>query len=354
MRLFVIAIVVIVLLLSLFACASPTNSTPDASTRATQVDDASPFVPTYTPCPPVTPVVIATPVRSGRLIYILIDRSSSYREFTGEALSIVQEVLSEPDNLRPGDKIYIGWVSADVEVVLQEEIDTIPFPSLTPPVPTPSYCSSTVTPSCLLPPTLVGQSRLQQIAATQTASAILIQCTVVASQVEATATAEADAFAMRQGEIFCRQREANEHNIRAYDDWRRQQEEEVSNAAERLEGAMSSIEVRVSSETHLYEALYVASRVMGRERNSNAFVSYNLVILSDMEDVGSVSPTDLDFTDVRTFMGLVNCSNMQQCYQKEQLWRSRFLEWGSSEIQFATRPEMSSELLRIFLDHTER
>lgn len=308
--------------------------------------------PVSTSCLPVTPMSTPTPVKARRLIYVLIDRSGSYEALTELAVDMVEEVLSDSDNLWPGDKVYLGWVGSDVEFIIQREVGIVPTPLITPfpPLPTPhSQYSPPISP-CPLPTPQGGVSKLWRVQATKTAWAILAQCTVEVTRARATATAAAQRFAEVRRQTFCEQQEVNEYNYQVYEQWRQRQRERRERVAEEIGEALSSLEIVSTTETHLYESLYVAARVISRERATSEFASYNLVIFSDMEDAGSVAPTSLDFTGVRVLMALVRCQNMLECQHKEEEWRTRFSEWGASEVQLITEPEMVPELLEVFLD----
>lgn len=304
---------VLVILINLFVASCTNGNTPLPTNNRTQSPTLTPTATPVitTPCPDITPM--PTYYVRPKTIYILIDKSTSFRKWRNDAINILSQSLKSA--LQPGDYVYIGWIGVDssnpqglffsggVENV--EEPDYLPYPD------NPLSISNLIYP----PPPAETLTSVQIINATATMNTYLTQVAGTATSVSSQA----------QGTL-CEKQFAHIENMKRYASFEAQKADVVHNfVLQHIQPALKEAEkTPYDSKTRIYEALYIASRILQSDiaNDSSNSRDYELVILSDMVDVGSDSGTQLkkDFSNVEITMAMLFCPAAISCEETENDW----------------------------------
>jgi hypothetical protein len=83
--------------------------------------------------------------------------------------------------------------------------------------------------------------------------------------------------------------------------------------------------------THIYNNIYIASRIIQTEQAKGNFSSYHLLILSDMEDIGSNRGDKLNVSlrDVNVMVAMMYCKESILCQERINYWQNYFTERGA-------------------------
>jgi hypothetical protein len=348
---FILGIWLLLLSPILQACASgePTPPEPTFTLAA----------PDYVLCPQVTPIAF-TATDKPKVIYVLIDRSGSYGAYTGKAVDILIEGLMM--SIEPGDRLNLIWLGSTEDESrnwLVDIVPTIDHPLLTPPIstltPIPLLTSTPVsvgTPATSTPTPLAILDR-QDAAQKATADAQYQAVTADASRVIATNTAiqiEKDHNQQR-----CDQAVINNHNQKLINAWQKQKSQVIEDFRKKtLEPLRNSTEEGKDLATHLYNSLYYAARTIRQEKDTDLYRAYYLIILSDMEDAGSLDGEALsvDLTDAHVLMAMVFCKQSIDCQKRSDYWATYFRDRGAIlpanpvRLVDETTPYVISDFLR--------
>jgi len=308
-------------------------------------------------CAQATPFSFSIP-SNPKVIYVLIDRSGSYGAYTKRAVDTLIEALKL--SIEPGDRLHLIWLGAAEDDSQNWLVKTVPEmgpPLLTPPIstftPGPKLIV-TATPSAIPTPYItypvLEQQALQQ---TTTAQAGIWTVTADASSVIATNTAiQVDKDINKQ---YCDQASINNHNQKLIDDWQAQRKQLVKDF---IEGSLMPLKSGISEgsdlATHIYNSLYYSARTIRQEKDTNLFRAYYLIILSDMEDAGSLEGQSLvvDLSDVHVLMAMVYCKDSILCQKRSDYWGTYFKDRGailptySFRLVAETTPYVLSDFLK--------
>jgi len=285
----------------------------------------------FTHCPPVTP--IPSPItEKPKVIYVLIDRSGSFGLLTKPAIDILIDGLILA--IEPGDRLNLIWLGENEDSDKNWLVATVPeisLPSLPPPISTltPTFVpTSTSIPS--EPPTPNTTSAvLEQQESNITATAQAGYWTVTANASSVIATNAAIQLGKDFNQQQCSQTIVNNQNIKLIQDWQAQRAAIAKDFVDNmLVPLKNNIGIGNDNATHIYNSLYYAARTIRQEKDTDIFGSYYLIILSDMEDFGSLGGTSLevDLTDVNVLMAMVYCKDSIACQNRSDYWVSYFID----------------------------
>lgn len=342
----------------LFSCATPAHSfqpTPTTAVSNDVIEDQ-----TLEDCLPSSP--IPTPEEyPGKLIYVLVDKSGSYSEFTQSAINLLVESLVLA--IEPGDKLYIVWLGKTERpnhYLFFGEVPTLGLPALTPPVSTipPVATSTNVVPQLTLPSPNPSLSILAQQVATLTAQAHDQEGTATAVSVIATSTYLEVEQEKKEKEQRCAQLQANSSNQKLVEEWELEKRELIkSYISQSLLPLLTPTVEHFDSGTHIYNNLYIASKIIQTEREKSPMSPNYLLILSDMEDIGSKDGTELNVNlqGVNVLVAMMYCKESIFCQERSQYWNTYFISKGATLPfnPFRLIQETTPESIADFLDSVE-
>ncbi len=309
-------------------------------------------------CPKVTPVEFPI-AKKPRVIYALIDRSGSYGLYTKPALDILIKGLEQA--IEPGDRLHLIWLGANEGPESHLVVETVP--TLAPPLLTPSISTYTPTPlaASTSTPTLVPSpyktySVLEQQALTQSAQTLNDWLTVTADASSVIATNAAIQVARSINQQQCDQTAINNQNRILIGDWQKQREQIFEDFIHQTLDPIMDLSPQANDQgTHIYNSLFYAARTIQQEKGTNLFGAYYLIILSDMQEIGSKEGENLvvDLTDVNVLMAMVSCNQSIDCQTRTDYWEQYFKGRGSLLPTYPTRlvgettPYVISDFLEI-------
>lgn len=350
---YIAGIISILFLALLIACATPAYSSQPTPTSMIEVERES----TLEECPPVTPIppLIDQP---GKLIYALIDKSGSYREYTQSAIDMLVKSLILV--LEPGDKLYVAWLGKTerpTDYLISGEVPSVENPFLHSAIPEiPTLPLSTITPLPTREETPnPNLSILAQQAATNTAQAYYENMTSTAVVANIHTTNTAIAYEEKVNEQRCRQIEVNGDNQEIINEWERQKKEVIDAfIAQSLLPLLTPTVEKFDSGTHIFNNLYIASKIIQTEREKEPLSQYYLLIFSDMEDVGSRNGEDLNINlqGIHVMVAMMYCEESILCQERSQYWENFFVEKGATLPfnPFRIIQESTPELIADFLN----
>ncbi len=287
---------------------------------------------TSTPCPPVIFNPPPTPGNKPKLIYVLLDKSGSYQDYTRVAIQVLINGLTQ--SIDNGDKIYIAWIGAEedpTDYLYYGAVPSTPSPEfrsevqVLPPPPEKTY-----TPQPTFTPVSNKTPSILQVAETQTAIVLETQSGRMTAEADAiTATAESKFYEQQRYDNGCLRFNLYNENQRTLEGWVNGQKEIKENYIKEFLTPLLSINTDIGDgATHLYNALFIASRVIRTEMTSGEFSSYHLIIFSDMEDYGSTDGPDLlvNLEKVNVMVAMMYCDESIYCQEREVFWNDYFIE----------------------------
>jgi len=327
---------VILVAFFLTSCAVLTNDSVQQQTPAAPPVDLTPSA-----CAPATPIPIHTPEPS-KLLYILIDRSGSYDDWTDDALERLAEVL--PLVVGPGDRVIAAWIGIESEhpseVFLNGSVRAVPAPDMAP-APQPPTPSATPTPIPVPPTPEKGLS-------TTGRRSYQDRCQEIETKNRAASESAESENREAMNRHFCEVREWNSGYRAAMSTW---QQERQSAEEGFLETAIPAIRHAIieqyDAKTHIHEALYVAARVFNSAARHGAFGEYRLLILSDMKEDRLYPEADLplNLEGVDVVVAMMFCAKAHQCDQQERAWSAEFQTVGAKSFEFLLVVESTAEVL---------
>lgn len=326
-----IGILFIIILSTSFQGCTPPTLTPTAT--ASLPASVTPIgEPTPTNCPYVTP--IASPILSNKpkLIYALIDRSGSYGAYTESAITVLVQSLIL--SIQPGDAIYLVWLGEDEDpddYLLYGTVPPLEAPILTPsvstltPIPT---STETIIPTIISAPS-EQLTDLEKLVAAQTATAQAMNETATAQALNITASNEANVQEQNVNSQRCSQVAINDFNQQKLQDREELKKKIIDDYITETLAPLLTPTVQVPDKgTHIYNNIYIASKVMQTEQAKRNYSSYYLLILSDMEDVGSNRGRDLhvNLKGINVMVAMMYCEEVILCQERSNYWQHYFTE----------------------------
>lgn len=286
-------------------------------------------------CPQVTPIPSSSDSKP-KLIYVLIDRSGSYSKFTKNAIDLIIDGLSL--SIKPGDRLHLVWLGMNESSNRYLLSDTIP--TITPlRIIEPAYTFTptgvfTLTNTPTLSPTPNGTELpdLQKASQEKTVTALSGQLTVTANAVNIIATNTSIYVANSINKQQCDQAIINDQNIKKIAGFENQKKIVIEHfVSEKLAPLKELPPPTSDNSTHIYNALFFAARTIRDEKNTGVFGAYYLILLSDMEDMGSKNGESLvvDLSDVNVLMAMVYCKPSIACQIRENYWSNYFSNHGA-------------------------
>lgn len=325
---------IIILSTSFQGCAPPT---PTPTATATLPASVTPIgEPTPTNCPYVTPIPSPTPSNKPKLIYALIDRSGSYGAYTESAITVLVQSLIL--SIQPGDAIYLVWLGEDEDpddyllygtVPPLETLVLTPAVSTLTPIPT---STETIVPAIVSPPS-EQLTELEKLVAAQTATAQSINETATAQALNVTATNEASIRDYNVNSQQCLQVAINDFNQQKLQEQDELKKKIIQAYITETLAPLLTATVQVPDKgTHIYNNIYIASKVMQTEQAKGNYSSYYLLILSDMEDVGSNRGRDLhvNLKGINVMVAMMYCEEVILCQERNDYWQHYFTERGAT------------------------
>ena len=173
---------------------------------------------------------------------------------------------------------------------------------------------------------------MERQALSQTAIAQSGYWTVTANASSVIATNTAIQVEKEVNQQHCNQAPINHQNLIVYDDWQNQRRQLVVDFVENtLTLLINDAQRGEDNATHIYNSLYYAARTIRQEKDTNLFGAYYLILLSDMEDIGSIDGQSLevDLADVNVLMAMVYCQRSIDCQNRSIYWESYFRDRGA-------------------------
>lgn len=302
-----------------------------------QFKDLPPF--TFAPtiknnCDQVTPLV-GPNTKKPKVIYALIDRSGSFGSLTEKSIDVLIGALEK--SIEPGDRLHLVWLGAKEDTskfLLVESVPTIKNPILIEPIatfaptstPTPTFTpSSTPTPYKTF-------SVLELQEQSQTATIVSSELTITANNVSIAATNTAIFVENNLKLQHCNQIEINQKNQNSLDDWHEQKHQISKEFIKNFFNPVKEDHYRGDdNKTRIFNALFYAAKTIRQEKETQSFDNYYLIILSDMEDVGSKDGESLniDLSGVHVLIAMVYCENSIDCQKRENYWIPYLKEHGA-------------------------
>ena len=339
--LFVLAAVLLPLI-GFNTCISPPRTITLTPTQPTVV---TPITPTPTACPAVTPIPQPR-TQSETFVYVLVDQSNSYCRYVKHSFDILEKVL--PEILKPGDQIYLGWISDNSEhdIFFKEQIPSAPSLDATPP-PTFMPLSLSLTPTPSPPSGTVTNMEWQKYQATLTA--VEDSNKIIQNQTE-------QMNQEMQNEYYCDVLRWNQEVQLKLPYIQKESEAIVSDFyTDKLSPELRNRKPQCTSGTHIYEALYSASQSFQLEQEHHAFSRYILLIFSDMDDDHiddptidpSVLPIDLQHVEVTI---VLYCDKATLCPPRMEHWEEILIHQSHAEsVNFILYDEVTPEKLSNYL-----
>ncbi len=324
-----------------------------------------PLVPTL--CPSVTPVRVNLPPQPpSQYIYILVDKSSTFRDHTKLAFSLIARVL--PEVMLPGDQLVIAWIGKEPQSIVY--FPTGNTTGRVRPVPLPRFpeqpklkiatptSGATISPTSALgtPTTTTSGVTTEQQKRTLTASAQFAEATKTASaQIEGatrTTTAIEEQDALERNRYSCDLQKWNQEVLDIMTKWEKDRNDA---RAEFLKDALpfvNSAMYQIDDESRIYEPIFAATQALQSAILLNKdFREYKLLIFSDMQEKRGDSPGGLrfNFSNINTIIAFYYCDKVQKCLQYEDAWWRFFKDNRANAIHFVpvidTTPQRIINLL---------
>jgi hypothetical protein len=282
----------------------------------------------------VTP--IPSPVtKKPKVIYVLLDRSRSFGSLTKKTASILVEGLNI--SVSPGDRLHLIWLGAnenDDKYWLVETVPDVDIPLLHLPVSTftPTPLPLPISEPSKTPTVNTPEPLLKQQAFHQTETAIASYWTVTADAAKVIATNMAIEIEKEINQKQCDQTTINSQNQILISQWQEKRSQIITEYVEKtLQPLNDHVEDGDDKATHIYNSLFYAARTIRQEKEKKLFEGYYLIILSDMEEVGSADGEDLevDLTGVNVLMAMVSCNQSIECQRRSDNWISYFKDRGA-------------------------
>lgn len=265
----------------------------------------------------------------GRFIFILIDRSRSYRRHTEYSIQLLIEVL--PQIVRPADRVFIGWIGIETD-----DPEKIIFLGQVPSTNNISPASTPERPPRFIPtPSEVFNENLTTVQQEQQRQSNL--------DIERRNIREAQ-------EVACR---IADWNNRIGELSRKEQERVNRETQQQLEdfnidliSALMNVEYDVPDEaTYIYEGFYFASRL--RQNDKHDYSDYLMLIFSDMTDTGG-QPRNLpiDISGFRVVVANFYCPQLTECINRQAQWETELKDLnGEFETRFIDSYETDEQAL---------
>lgn len=288
------ALVILAILVFLSACTEPVAPGP-----------ATPNPPQATAQPMPTP-------QPGRVIYALIDRSSSYQRYTSLALERLIEVL--PMVMSPGDRVIAAWIGSKsgdpAETFLNEAVPLVDYPQYPPEIDCPPAFVENET-------TMQKQKRQQELR-----------------------------------DCLLRQEQRNQAIAGLTAAWEQDCQNSVQQFLDQAIPKLRSANFVVDDTgTHIYEAIYQASQVLPSITASQDSIKRKLLVLSDMQEFRATArdQVSLNLSGVDVVIAMFDCPGPGPCEQLREEWTKTFFDAQASSVDFlvvdATLPETLARLL---------
>lgn len=321
---------IVLLLLLLQSCGGPIVVAPEPTYIADTLTVA-PYA--ITRCPPLTPAEFPHP-KKPKVVYALIDKSGSYRSYTRQARDyLIQELVNV---LEPGDRVYLVWLGASetqAKYYFAEGVPDVAFPQFNTPIPT---LTATITPTItkLVIPSVTptGNSQLNDQKTNLTATALAVQKTATTSAKQIIATNTEIAVEKDINNTYCEQLINNQSNENVYKEWNIQRRIAVENFIEKTMRPLLEVAPESNDNgTHIYNSLFYASRTFLQIKETNTYEGYYLIILSDMEDVGSEEGEMLDvrLEGVHVLIAMATCDQSIECQDRAIYWTNYLSDQGA-------------------------
>lgn len=324
-------LLILILSVSFQGCISTPTPSPIPPTPVSIIPMGEP---TPTNCPYVTPVASQIQYKP-KLIYALIDRSGSYGAYTQSAITVLVQSLIL--SIKPGDALYLVWLGENEEpddYLLYGIVPPLDNPILTPAIPTftPAPPSTealiptvTYTPSTM---TILKAQVATEIAMTQSANE-----TATAQALSIMATHEARAQEQDANSQRCLQVAINDFNQQKLLEQEEHKKSIIDSYIAQTLKPLLTPEVQVPDKgTHIYNNIYIASRIIQTEQAKDSYSSYHLLILSDMEDIGSNRGDELNVSlqGINIMVAMLYCKESIQCQERINYWQDYFVQRGAT------------------------
>lgn len=307
---------------------------------------------TATSCPNVTPIPTFVMLKP-RLIYFLIDKSGSYSDFTKKAIDTA--ILALASSIQPGDNVYVAWIDSKPEdprkYLLNEKIDNLAPPVLTP--------YPTLGPQDLSQNSLTATAPKALSSESQTTKTVLQQQVDEQNAIIITQTAEAQkdvdkmVLAAKMNALNCRQVEINQANEEIIKVWFDKKNEVTNDFIQNTLNPLLTPPVNsFDDETRIFEALFIASRVLQSELKTGEYSGAKLIIFSDMDDRRTSQPGNLriDFHSVNVLTAMMFCNKAIFCQDRADYWSSYFSTAGAKgPIEFKIVQETTPDTISEFI-----
>jgi hypothetical protein len=354
----IVGVVLLILALALPSC----NPVAPAHAGNPPLPISEPIPPriTITPCPFVTPFVVNNieQYQNRKVIYILVDKSGSYKHLTDLALERISQSLSKAIN--PGDYVYIGWIGENVtkpeSLFFQGEVSYIGLPN--------SLLATTSTPDINDDFFQDGQetetesddenkkepegtlTTFEQIAVTRTANAIETVTAEAATSIAATKTANQIATQESEKVKQCEFYYSNEQRKSDFTVFEQSRNGIIESYANAINQAISNSSRKSDLQTYVYESLYIASRILQDKQASGTYNQVKLIIFSDMEETGS-SPNGLsfNFNNIDVTIAMAYCEKAIHCENIDNTWIPFFTNHGANPPKVKLVQESSVDTL---------
>lgn len=351
-----VGMVLLILALALPSCRP--IAPPHADNSPLPIGEPTPPRTTITPCPFVTPFVLNNKeqYQNRKVIYILVDKSGSYKHLTDLALERISQSLSKAIN--PGDYVYIGWIGENVtkpeSLFFQGEVPYIGLPD--------SILATISTPDINDEFFQDGQetenedenekepkgtlTTFEQIAVTRTAYAN--ETVIAEAATSIAATKNANQIATQESEKIeqCEFYYSNEQRKSDFTVFEQSRNGIVGNYANAINQAISNASRESDSQTYVYESLYIASRILQDKQASGTYNQLKLIIFSDMEETGSSSDgLSFNFNNIDVTIAMVYCEKAIHCENIDNTWIPFFTNHGANPPKVKLVQESSVDTL---------
>jgi len=276
---------------------------------------------TSTPCPPPTKIVVMQETRKPYLIFVLIDKTITYRNNFKHTQYVLKKLSPI---LYPGDRLVLAWMSKsnlwyglNESVFFDDRVEVIPTQIFPTTIPTP-----TILPSPTLIPT--RRSNLGATAVAKTQSAVF-------TEVSITQTAVANGYnciydeSATQYEIVLATLDAN-------------QQQNVNKFVQSIDQVFSSLEFNEQDQDTIepvFESIQMASEFF-QENCTDEYERCVLLLFSDLNDYRERFDTEainvqIDLQNVDVVSILYQCKYKDgTCEKKIEAWENHFLHWGAT------------------------
>ncbi|GER79102.1 hypothetical protein DIM_11830 [Candidatus Denitrolinea symbiosum] len=269
--------------------------------------------PTVTSCPAEAPIMAPSPA-PGRGLYILIDRSISYKQDTQWALDTIKHVLGE--TLSADDRLTASWIGQDSAdpnntFCCEQPVPQIEAPSL-PPIPVRPVLEQTLSPN-------------HEASSVEEAQRELNNKFIVARNKEKTQ------------KYNCDMKKRNEDASWKLQSWHSDELSAINAFWQSAEPKFSI--TRFESFTNIREAIYRAATVLNGDDKRQ--VRY-LILFSDMNETYARGFTGVHpYLSNVTVIVVLRCAQATKCEELKSHWTEEFAQMNAKEIIYIqeTYPE---------------